>query len=205
MAVHQQDTARANPATGPESSPDNELNDNTRNLLLFFAKELQRLNEGASSRTHLPTTTTRQQDGESPAKRRRTDNDFSPQAGSLFQPPSVPEDEDLESLLQAYFINVHPWIPMLHQGRLRRRLADEEERPKIHTILQSLVLVAAKYIDNVTVADRLLKTEQQAQEWRDCIVVTAMRRMSVENLQALIMITFDDVNPPFPSHANAIP
>ncbi|KFA72777.1 hypothetical protein S40288_06383 [Stachybotrys chartarum IBT 40288] len=192
-AFHQQDTSGTNPATRPESSPDNELNDSTNNLLLFFAKELQRFNQGASSRTHLPTTTSRQQNGESPTKRLRTDNGFSPQTRPLVREPSVPEDEDLEALLQAYFVNVHPWIPMLHQGRLRRRLADEKERPKVQTILQSLVLVAVKYIDNMTVANRLLKTEQQAQEWRDYIVVTAMRKMSVENLQALIMITFDDI------------
>lgn len=65
-------------------------------------------------------------------------------------------------MLQAYFANVHPWIPMLHEGRLRRRLADEEEYQKLGVVLRAMVLVAAKYIQDENVAKALTQPEEQA-------------------------------------------
>ena len=101
--------------------------------------------------------------------------------------PALPAPRALAAILDAYFTCIHPWIPMLHQSRLRRRLADPRERSKLDIVLHAMTLVTSRFVqhEHVTVAG-----PARLRTW---VVSTAMDRMSVESLQAMIMLAFSDV------------
>lgn len=107
--------------------------------------------------------------------------------------PSLPDGDVLDGVLRAYFAHVHPWIPMIHEGRFRRRLADPDDHPRLHVILHSMILVASRYIEDVDSAVALTVSREKQEQVRDWIIAQAMRDLSVENLQALTMVAFNDV------------
>lgn len=98
--------------------------------------------------------------------------------------PALPGADILESILTAYFTLVHPWIPMIHQGRFFDRLADETQRDQLVIILHSMVLAASKFVPEA--ATYVLA---HTRRW---IICTAMDSLSLENLQALIILAFND-------------
>ena len=116
-------------------------------------------------------------------KRLRQDHapDMSSRIGDA---PSLPGPDVLEPILTAYFAHIHPWIPMIHQGRFFQRLLGENEREELLIIIHSMVLAAAKFVPG---AARYVRTHT-----RNWVVCTAMDRLSLENLQALIILAFND-------------
>ncbi|KAK4118835.1 hypothetical protein N657DRAFT_583002 [Parathielavia appendiculata] len=103
------------------------------------------------------------------------------------RPPSLPPAHALDLILEAYFECIHPWIPMIHQSRFRRRLDDPRERPKLGVVLYAISLTAARFVASQHVAI------PQPAELRRWVVSAAMDRMSVESLQALIILAFNDI------------
>ena len=103
--------------------------------------------------------------------------------------PSLPPPRELDAILDAYFACIHPWIPMLHQTRFRRRLADPQERPKLDVVLHAMVLVASRFVSDYQYV--MAANPARLRTW---VVSTAMDCMSVESLQAIIMLAFNDVS-----------
>ena len=127
----------------------------------------------------------------SPTKRRRLDIEDKqdvPNLSTLSGPPELPTPERLDSIISAYFLHVHPWIPMIHQGRFRQRLESPDENRKLFVVLHAMTIAASKFLpDAVMDAGHLVRT----QTW---IVSTALEDILVENLQALIILAFTDVS-----------
>lgn len=164
-------------------------------MLSFFAREFQRFNDSqANSLQERSETTQSSKDDPPPPKRRRLSGEFTVQQEATAQVYKLPEEDQLDLLLRAYYAHVHPWIPMLHEARLRRRLDIDDESQSLSVVIRAMVLVAAKYIQDEDVAAILTVPEHNEQQARDEIVATAMRQLSVENLQALIMVAFNDVS-----------
>lgn len=133
--------------------------------------------------------------GTGPQKRRRVDDEFLPNTvsngvteDSFTSPRGLPSSECLDAVLGAYFACIHPWIPMVHQARLRRRLADPAELPKLNVLLQAMILAASRFVDDQDVVHAL---PGRSRAW---VVSTAMDHMSVESLQAIIIVAFNDVS-----------
>ncbi|KAL4750057.1 hypothetical protein BDW72DRAFT_204280 [Aspergillus terricola var. indicus] len=130
--------------------------------------------------------------GSSSKKRRRDENEAQCIARSAEIPP-LPDDEVLSHVLEAYFIYIHPWTPVIHEGRLRRRLLDDSDREKLHLVIQSMILVARPYIEDTETASRLVIWINISENTRDWLVSQAMKQPSVENLQALVIIASNDI------------
>lgn len=180
---------------GQEDSPDTNggLEKNAYNIMAFFAKELQKFN---SSNKKLADDE-RRQHREAPeqqptrAKRRRiNDGEPSVVAGSI---PALPDAETIQVVLRAYFSHVHQWIPMIHEARFRRRLEHSSEADALDVVLHAMILSASRYIDDEDVASSLFGSVQQRDTVRDWVVSNAMRNLSVESHQALIIVAFNDV------------
>ncbi|KAL3444276.1 fungal-specific transcription factor domain-containing protein [Aspergillus insuetus] len=154
-----------------------------QNILSALATTLQ----GLSKRS--PSTSS--QSGR-PSKRRRLDHDDHG-AYPLSRDPPLPNDTVLSHVLEAYFIYVHPWTPIIHEARFRRRFVDDGERERLQLIIHSMVLVAHGYIEDLDTATSLEKQPKQWEENRDWIVSQAMKQPSVENLQALVIIASSDI------------
>ncbi|KAF3343062.1 hypothetical protein VD0004_g432 [Verticillium dahliae] len=182
----------AAPPSGDASRPDGDRN--PYDILSFFARELQRFN---NERPDVTPPQPPRHDERRPlqprVKRRRGDSSEDIRVPIRLNVPSLPDGDVLDGVLRAYFAHVHPWIPMIHEGRFRRRLADPDDHPRLHVILHSMILVASRYIEDVDSAVALTVSREKQEQVRDWIIAQAMRDLSVENLQALTMVAFNDI------------
>lgn len=120
---------------------------------------------------------------EQSCKRRRQDN-AQDEDSQIDDAPSLPSSDILEPILTAYFAHVQPWIPMIHQGRFFQRLADETQRDQLMIILHSMVLAASKFVPGASMHIRAYT--------RSWVICNAMESLSLENLQALIILAYND-------------
>ncbi|KAL4940091.1 hypothetical protein BDV06DRAFT_230614 [Aspergillus oleicola] len=125
-------------------------------------------------------------------KRRRKDGEGAYEESTTTLPP-LPDDSVLSHVLEAYFIYIHPWTPIIHESRFRRRLVEDSEREKLELVVQSMMLIARRYIDDEDTATYLTNYMREADYMRDWLVAQALKRPSVENLQALVIIASDDI------------
>lgn len=108
--------------------------------------------------------------------------------------PSPPPIACLEALLAAYFTRVQPWVPIIQEAAFRRKIAEPRGRQKMSLVLHSMVFAALRFVtqdgkplDADYVKDKTAKS-------RTVVVLNAMERLSVENLQALTILAFTEVS-----------
>ena len=157
------------------------------NVLALLAEQLPKLITSQISQASPASSTAIA----SPTKRRRLDVEDKqdvPNFSTLSSPPEFPSPEKLDAIISAYFLHVHPWIPMIHQGRFRQRLKSPDENEKLFVVLHAMTIAASKFLpDAVVGAGHLVRT-------RTWIVSTALEDILVESLQALIILAFTDVS-----------
>lgn len=157
-------------------------------ILALLARELPKFLKDDNTSTASACA----QFGPASSKRRRVDGESASGASNGdgedgASTPSLPPPRALGAILDAYFACIHPWIPMLHQSRFRRRLADPQERPKLDVVLYAVVLVASRFVND---QDAIISNPARLRTW---VVSKAMDCMSVESLQAMIVLAFNDV------------
>lgn len=100
--------------------------------------------------------------------------------------------EVMTELVDFYFVNVHPWIPVLHEVRFRARVQSPSEYPRVICILHAIVAVCSKFSGNESLRDTQANAAI-AEQGRQKVILESMETFSVENLQALVIIAFDTV------------
>ncbi|PLB44151.1 hypothetical protein P170DRAFT_458845 [Aspergillus steynii IBT 23096] len=168
--------------------PHHETDPNVHAILSSLATNLQNLSRRPAHRR----PANRGDTGDSAKRRRTNDVGLHPSFTSSNMPP-LPDDTLLISALETYFCHVHPWMPIIHEARFRRRLEDDAERDKLHLVIHSIVLVASRHERHDGAASR--------EDVRDWIVSQAMKQSSAEALQALVIIAYNDIGNGFSSHA----
>lgn len=183
------DNLRPNATPGRISTLNQDPGIDGQNVLYTLAQEICKLGN-----TSLGNPSGRTND-EAAHKRRRTDSDAGHQAVPQYVPthPTLPDDTVLDEVVTSYFGQIHPWIPMIHEARFRKRLSDNVEKASMHLLLQAMILIASRHIPRRGVAESIGRLIGDQEELRDWVVAKATKRLSVENLQALIIICFHDV------------
>ncbi|KAH7250833.1 fungal-specific transcription factor domain-containing protein [Fusarium solani] len=156
-------------------------------ILLSLAQEICKLSGQSPKSSSVP------EGSDVSRKRRRISSDVGHQHVDRHNAPSLPDNSVLEQIISAYFTHIHPWIPMIHEARFRRRIQDDTGKDTLHLVLQAMVLVASRYVSSKVIADRAMTFAGDQEDFRDWIVAKATKSMSVENLQALIIICFNDI------------
>ncbi|KAJ5414802.1 hypothetical protein N7509_001429 [Penicillium cosmopolitanum] len=133
-----------------------------------------------------------------PAKRQRVDNLIGPSQSSLphvdrLSVFSFLNPNTIEDVLQTYFEHVHPWIPLIHETSLRRRLLDTKYRLKLDVLMRAMILVSGRYIQRHESVSDISLANLTTEQARSLIVSTAMDCLSVENLQALVICVLNDI------------
>ncbi|OBS23953.1 hypothetical protein FPOA_04501 [Fusarium poae] len=135
-----------------------------------------------------------------PRKRRRVDSCGNPNielASQLSELGStttqLPPPELLEEVINAYFILVQPWIPILHETRFRSRFYNHEQLPYLTVLLHAIVVAAIRFVDSGSEKLSEKETEAWISKSRSIVLLSGMDGMSVENLQALSIIAFTDM------------
>lgn len=111
----------------------------------------------------------------------------------------LPPDQVMDAIVDAYFDRIHPWIPMLHRSLFLSRLNDPQQRLGLTVILHAMVTAALKFVDEGTRSMLRGQVDNIVKRSRNTVILMAFDSLSVENLQALTIITFDDVLSPRPS------
>ncbi|RSL87348.1 hypothetical protein CEP51_002325 [Fusarium floridanum] len=148
-------------------------------VLSTLARELQKLNQNM--------TPSREQRQETSRKRRRYEtSEEEPRRGEYDV-----IDEVLDDLIDAYFSHVQPWIPMINMRDFRTRAHDNRDQVKV--ILQAMAVAALRYLepDGEPLSAEFVKNETC--KLRRTVLLDALDGLTVENLQALIIIAFTDI------------
>jgi hypothetical protein len=99
-----------------------------------------------------------------------------------------------DELLNTYFSHVQPWIPILREPSFRIKVQGEEERQRLAVVIQAMAYAALRFLkpDGKHLPAEVIRFE--GSRLRRIAMLTAMDGLSVENLQALIIIVFTDVS-----------
>lgn len=106
----------------------------------------------------------------------------------------LPPPDPLEAIIDAYFGVIQPWIPIVHETYFRRRLDDDEQRPHLIVLLHAMVVAAARFADDANQSVSAREIDTWTSRSRRMVKLSAMEGLSVENLQALIIIVYHDVS-----------
>lgn len=110
---------------------------------------------------------------------------------------SLPPPEVLEAVIDLYFLLVQPWIPIFHEKRFRQRLKDPDNKYRLEVVLHAMLVAMLKHVDRREITIDLGDIESICERSRKIVILTAMDELHVENLQALVIICFEDVRCPF--------
>lgn len=160
-----------------------------QSLLFSLAREIFKLGNPA-------LTVSSDTSHDSGNKRRRTEEHGAQQERLHYvvNQPTLPDNVILDQVIDAYFRQIHPWIPMIHEGRFRKRLQDHGDNTNLLPLLQAMILSASHHVPRCDVAEIAQSLIGDQEDVRDWVVAKATKCLSVENLQALIIICFRDVS-----------
>lgn len=134
----------------------------------------------------------------SPLKRRRTNSTVNgepqsrPSLVNHDDGKELPPDDLIDALVEIYFTNIHPWIPILHVRQFRERMKDPAQRKKLETIFHAIVSLCVRFSDDPRLNSAEVRT-QYSKKSRNTVILQSMESFSVENLQALVICAFDTV------------
>jgi hypothetical protein len=106
---------------------------------------------------------------------------------------SLPPPEVLKAIIDTYFTLVQPWIPIFHEKRFRQRVRNSIDRRRLEIILHAMTVAMLRHIDPRELSIDIGNVESICERSRKIVILTGMEDMYVENLQALIIVCFEDV------------
>ncbi|KAF1843220.1 uncharacterized protein K460DRAFT_418323 [Cucurbitaria berberidis CBS 394.84] len=153
-----------------------------RDVLALLAKELPKLVNAPKENINPSTAFSERR-----SKRKRLDEGLDTfNTAFLNEEPPLPEKQLLEAIVTSYFLHVHPWIPMIHQARFLQRFSNEMDQKQLLVILHAMILAASKFVPGAWAFAR----DERARKW---VLYTSMESLSLENLQALTIVAFNDL------------
>jgi len=108
-----------------------------------------------------------------------------------------PPTDLLDAIIDKYFSQVHPWLPILHETRFRQALSEQVYSTNIEVILHAMIVSAVRFVEYSDIIPSHSYISQLTKISRDWVMLNALNSLSVENLQALSIIAFDDVGTQF--------
>ncbi|KAG9258468.1 fungal-specific transcription factor domain-containing protein [Emericellopsis atlantica] len=134
-------------------------------------------------------------------KRRRVDSCGNPNVDVSFSldenldssVSSLPDATLLEEVISIYFDRVQPWIPILHETNFRQRVQNHDELPQLVVVLHAMVIAALRFVESPNLRLSATEVERICARSRRLVLLTCMDGLSVENLQALIIVAFEDI------------
>lgn len=107
---------------------------------------------------------------------------------------SLPADDILNATIDAFFSSAHHWIPFLHPFRFRRNIEDPHKRPKLEIILHAIVYASMHRLDLEALNIQQSEIEHQIETSKNTVILEAMGSLTIENVQALIIVAFTAVS-----------
>lgn len=134
-----------------------------------------------------------------PRKRRLAESVF---ATSLVELENIdivehlPSQQLLVNLVKYFCTSFHHWIPYLHKQRLCDTVTGARPEARSDLLLHALVAVTLRHMDRQSIEMGEDEIVRQTNISRFIVETLALKTMSLESLQALVMIVFDYVSAP---------
>lgn len=143
-----------------------------------------------------PDTNAAYKTGESnAAKRRRTDTDESEYTARVDRQELLPRRHVLNRIVKKYFAKIHPWLPCVHQPTFESRLKNlSHDEKNLVVLVHAMVCVTLKHMKLDEIEMEESERRSQIRISRDMVMRMAIADLSVENLQAMIIIASDRVS-----------
>ncbi|KAH8762932.1 fungal-specific transcription factor domain-containing protein [Hyaloscypha finlandica] len=103
-------------------------------------------------------------------------------------PSSLPSDEILSTTIDVFFSSTHHWIPFLHPFRFRRDIEDPHKRTKLELILHAIVYASMHRLDLDNLNIEQSDIDRQVELSRNTVILNALGSLTIENVQALIIV-----------------
>jgi hypothetical protein len=107
---------------------------------------------------------------------------------------SLPSDDILRATIDAFFSSTHHWVPFLHPFRFRRDIEDPHRRPKLEIILHAIAYASMHRLDLESLNIQQSEMERQVELSRSTVILNALDSLTIENVQALIIVAFTAVS-----------
>jgi hypothetical protein len=108
----------------------------------------------------------------------------------------LPDQSVLAKIVDFFCVSFHHWIPYIHKQRLQTRVRQGVHNPGFDLVLHALVAVGMRHLSPSILCLDHTQIEQQIRTSRSIVENLAIQTVSVESLQALILIVFDHVSYP---------
>ncbi|KAH7127947.1 fungal-specific transcription factor domain-containing protein [Dactylonectria estremocensis] len=130
-------------------------------------------------------------------KRTATQQQYSPAAPNGSSPekrtrPALPSSL-VDEAIQLYFARIFYWIPMIHTARFEDDLQHAPGRKSLSVILDAMLVATLRFVDRDKYHLSAGDVQRLIEEKRDSVILSAMSSMSVQSLQALIILTFTTI------------
>lgn len=148
--------------------------------------------------TDSPVSESNADQGSRPPKRRRT-NHATPVWGWDWEKEenllnSLPCRRLMDVAINRFCSIDHPWVPFLHLTRFRDLHLSDAVTPLEQTIiLHAILFTVMKHITEAEAGISRSEMDHQVQVSRNVVMLTAMDGLTIENIQALIIIAFEHV------------
>ncbi len=109
---------------------------------------------------------------------------------------NVLEGDHLEALLDAYFSSIARWIPMVHETTFRRKLQERAGSEPLPIVLYALLVAALPILNATKQLFSMHALESEVTCARSKVILAASDGVSIEGLQALVIIAFTHVSGP---------
>ncbi|KAF2830408.1 hypothetical protein CC86DRAFT_283479 [Ophiobolus disseminans] len=106
----------------------------------------------------------------------------------------LPSQSVLAKVADFFCVSFHHWVPYIHKQRLQTRVREGRRGVGFDLVLHALVAVVLRHMNPHTLSLHDDDIKQQTRVSRLIVETNATRILSVESLQALILIVFDHLN-----------
>lgn len=105
----------------------------------------------------------------------------------------LPSEEVLNHVVDVFYSTIHPWIPFIHLDRFREQFNDAERRADLEIILHAMVFATMEHLTEADTDMGPSEIAAQVQLSRNVVMLTATDHLTLQNIQALIIVAFHDV------------
>ncbi|CAH0054239.1 unnamed protein product [Clonostachys solani] len=144
-----------------------------------------------------------------PKRRRLSTYQCVSPASSRSQPRADLADDQIthdlvDEAVHLYFAKVFYWIPLIHRSRFKDQIKLPEGRRRLSVVIDAILIATLRFVDrhrhSLSEEDILRLTTEK----RKSVLIAAMDNLSIENLQALVILAFTDIGHGTPNRSWSI-
>jgi hypothetical protein len=98
-----------------------------------------------------------------------------------------------DDIIDSYFRRVHPWISIIHEPSFRSRIHDDIHKERLQTVMRSMAVAAFRFCKQSEEYPSVAIVEERTSRLRREVMLAIWNEMSVENVQALLILIYVDI------------